>query len=867
MGLPTRAFVARHRRIAGLAAALFLVLVAGAVALGPTGVLSNQTPTQFEGLAKVGPTDPQLHFPAWYRDRQGTSLEACVDAADANCIAPAGAHFDPAKPLSLESTDPAANNFPDEFFYFDSTSVTKNAGPVTRLLVENNLEGAFANGAPALGDQMAFSRFRVKVDDGLKPSTTYTIVHPYGTADVTTDPRATGFFVTRGVPLAPLAFAAALRSRLGPFLAWDPTVAPAAPAGYLGDPAINHQVTGSPVGTNYVALLGPGVSAGAAAANACPQAVLDKFSARLDGIVAAAPAGDAAATRANDCLYNDLFSLMGKKATRSGVDVNRATYTRAADGTTKLEVLAESTADQKIVAQDPDPALRATANRRFDATLLSGANGEYFAHIPAKALTDKVEVVNQSDAPATVKDVPLVDMISGTVVYDGATAGPNLHVVAKSSDQTAAAQLSVPTDASGAPVNDPASTIAQVLSAQADGTQTFGLRVAAPPATVVVRSAQGGTVELPVDVTKAPDTPAAPLKAEAGADKSIVNGPLEPAGVSVVGSGSTGNITAYEWTGPYAVAGGQLTGAPDPALGAAPVANPARPSDATIAPPTAVGDYGYRLTVTGDPGATDFDDMILTVGAGPTAADEVITPGKQRYTPAQRRWVVDGTDTVIAGNSITVHNGSSATGQVIGTSPIDTVGGYLVDVRDSSILPQRCTADPANDCVTLVSKLGTTLTLVVDARKAAAPAAVAPAAGAGGQAAPVAPVVAPAPIAPAPLRAARVAPVAPFAATALVGAGVPLTVTVPARARVLRLRVLTVPARARAARTAATGRVIFRGFRAVTAATKAHTVRFRLRSRKLYGRVRAAHRYVLEVTPGLSRTRLGRPTGTVFRVK
>src|SRR4051794_39180099 len=66
MGLPTRAFVARHRRIAGLAAALFLVLVAGAVALGPTGVLSNQTPTQFEGLAKVGPTDPQLHFPAWY---------------------------------------------------------------------------------------------------------------------------------------------------------------------------------------------------------------------------------------------------------------------------------------------------------------------------------------------------------------------------------------------------------------------------------------------------------------------------------------------------------------------------------------------------------------------------------------------------------------------------------------------------------------------------------------------------------------------------------------------------------------------------------------------------------------------------------
>src|SRR4051794_367832 len=75
------------------------------------------------------------------------------------------------------------------------------------------------------------------------------------------------------------------------------------------------------------------------------------------------------------------------------------------------------------------------------------------------------------------------------------------------------------------------------------------------------------------------------------------------------------------------------------------------------------------------------------------------------------------------------------------------------------------------------------------------------------------------------------------------------------------------PGRARAARAAATGRVIFRVFRAVTAATKAHTVRFRLRSRKLYARVRAGSRYILEVTPGLSHARLGRSTRTVFRVR
>jgi len=851
MGSRTRALVARHRRIAGLAAALFLVLVGGAVALGPTGVLDNLTPTQFEGLAKVGPTDPQLHFPAWYRDRQGISLEACADAADANCLLPAAsATYDPAKPLSLDSATPALNNFPDEFFYFNSTSVTTNAGPISKMLVENNLEGAFANGAPTLGDQMVFARFRVKIEDGLTPSTKYTLVHPYGTADITTDAGATGIFVTRDVPIAPLDFKGALNTRLGPFLQWDPNVAPNAPDGYVGAPGTPHQVTNSPVGTNYVALLGPGVGQGAPAANQCPQGTLDKFN-----------------VAANDCLYNDLFSVMGKKATRAGVDVTRSTYTRAADGTTKLEVLAESNADQAIVAQDADPALRGTANRRFNATLLPGANGQYFAHIPAKVLPDKVQVVNQTDAPATVKDVPVVDMVSGTAVYDGT----NLHVAAKSSDQTPAAKLSVLVDGSGVPVADPASTITQALAGPGDGTGTGDFAIAAPaapPATVVVRSSQGGSVELPVDVSAAADTPPAPLKADAGPDKSIVNGPLEPASVNLVGSGSTGDITTYQWTGPYALDdAGNLTGTPDTGLGAAPVPNQARPSDATIAPPTAAGSYGYRLTVTGDGVAPASDDMVLAVAAGPTAADEVITPGTVLYRGDQRRWVIDGTDNVTAGNAITVHNGPTAAGPVIGTSPIDPAGAWAVDVRGSGLLPLACADNPASSCVTLESKLGNVKTLAVDVRKApaapAAPVAAAPVAAAAVPGLPVVPAIPALPV----IAAARVAPVPAFAAAALVGAGVPLTVTVPARARVLRLRVLTVRGRARAARATATGRVIFRVFRPVTAARKAHTVRFRLRSRKLYRKVRAGGRYVLDVTPGLSRTRLGRPVSTAFRVR
>src|SRR5436309_14609720 len=44
-----------------------------------------------------------------------------------------------------------------------------------------------------------------------------------------------------------------------PFLRWDPAVAPAAPAGFIGDPAIDHPITGSPFGNNFFQISGPNV--------------------------------------------------------------------------------------------------------------------------------------------------------------------------------------------------------------------------------------------------------------------------------------------------------------------------------------------------------------------------------------------------------------------------------------------------------------------------------------------------------------------------------------------------------------------------------------------------------------------------------
>jgi hypothetical protein len=58
---------------------------------------------------------------------------------------------------------------------------------------------------------------------------------------------------------APCDFRAALEGKISRFLKWDPAFGPAAPAGYLGNPGVTHQVTGSPFNTNIFKVDGPNV--------------------------------------------------------------------------------------------------------------------------------------------------------------------------------------------------------------------------------------------------------------------------------------------------------------------------------------------------------------------------------------------------------------------------------------------------------------------------------------------------------------------------------------------------------------------------------------------------------------------------------
>jgi hypothetical protein len=120
------------------------------------------------------------------------------------------------------------------------------------------MEAAFT-GDPAVGEQISFGRVRVRVDT-LRPGKTYKVTHPYGVLNLVADSRG-AINVTEDIgPLSsPADFSLALQSHVFPFLKWDPAVSPAAPAGYIGNPAVLHRVIGSPLGTNLFKVEGQDV--------------------------------------------------------------------------------------------------------------------------------------------------------------------------------------------------------------------------------------------------------------------------------------------------------------------------------------------------------------------------------------------------------------------------------------------------------------------------------------------------------------------------------------------------------------------------------------------------------------------------------
>lgn len=240
----------RLAMLALLLAGLLAALVCLAAALAPPA----------DAAARVGPLNKATGFPKWYQDSSSPGLRLGLCLKGPLCLE----RLPNPRERAFVAAKPRNSNFPEEAFWWAGEASIDRPGGGRALLVMAR-EAAFANEKPKRGDQMSFSRVRVRVSN-LQPNAEYTVTHPYGTDTLTAD--GDGVInetedIGCGVgPLTRCNFAEALEGRVDPFLVWDPAVAPAPPAGYVGDPRREHRVVGSPTGNNFFRVVGPGLGAG-----------------------------------------------------------------------------------------------------------------------------------------------------------------------------------------------------------------------------------------------------------------------------------------------------------------------------------------------------------------------------------------------------------------------------------------------------------------------------------------------------------------------------------------------------------------------------------------------------------------------------
>lgn len=391
-------------------------------------------------LAKVGPLSPSTGYPLWYKDADGTRLELSLSTADP---------FTPAvgDPGPFVSTRPGAPaTMPEEAFYFLAEARMVIGGGVRagRARVVLALEAAWGGtGSVADGQQVVFARLRVRVDRGV-PFGLYRFTHPYGQTDFLPADDDGRVFVTEDIGVAPLQFDGALQGHVAPFLRWTSGAAKAPgeadpPVGHLGDGNTAHTITGSPLGFDYVRVEGPNIADAGGPRDPDDPGNVNK-------------------------VFTRSFTVQGRLATVAGVEVARAIYRRSAGGAVKLDVFAGS---------EPGQAMTATVPGLPDASL-SAAGGSYYAAVDAGTTVPvSVAVTNTTDVPLSVVTAPVTDAVDVSQAdFDAGTA--TLAVAATSSDALGAAMLTV----SGPDLPD---------------TAVGALSVAAPPATVTVRSSLGGS--------------------------------------------------------------------------------------------------------------------------------------------------------------------------------------------------------------------------------------------------------------------------------------------------------------------------------------------------------------------------------------
>jgi len=217
------------------------------------------------GLQAYGPLNI-FGFPTYYTDSNGLSLLHGVNVNDPMTPENFGL-VDPAllpdaqAPLSISPT-PGASNFFTESFYFSGDALMNTANGRARLVLAGGEAVFFTpDGSVQEGWQTVFSRFRVVIDlpDFSGETRTYTVTHPYGVRsfNVTSGGvRAIFFTLDSAVNLGYESPMDGALTTIDPFLVWTNNEAP---AGYVGNPNVEHRVAGSPFGTNFFRIDGPDI--------------------------------------------------------------------------------------------------------------------------------------------------------------------------------------------------------------------------------------------------------------------------------------------------------------------------------------------------------------------------------------------------------------------------------------------------------------------------------------------------------------------------------------------------------------------------------------------------------------------------------
>jgi hypothetical protein len=227
----------------------------------------------FAGLSAVGPVNPMSTngFPTWYTDANGVTVELPIPPLGNGVTAPTMI-YGPLTPASNLVAQRAG--FDTEAFYFIARSPKAFQTRFGKAVVTLGLEASYVSGIPTDGDQMVFARIRINA--AVQNAGTYTFFHPWGSETITVTQaditNKTGLRFTKDIGLtpgwvsngaggwtqvaAPLGFYSVLQAgnTMSTFLR---AVAPAPPAGWIGDGVTEATFTGSPIAYNKIRLQGP----------------------------------------------------------------------------------------------------------------------------------------------------------------------------------------------------------------------------------------------------------------------------------------------------------------------------------------------------------------------------------------------------------------------------------------------------------------------------------------------------------------------------------------------------------------------------------------------------------------------------------